>query len=158
MLEKIKNDLKGALRNQDTLRLSTLRMLISSIHNREIEKKSKGEEMLSDEEIVVVVRSELKKRRDAADGFAKGGRREAAEKEQAEAKILESYLPAELSDEEVLGVVKEVVAGMGEVTMKEFGKVMGEAMKRLGGQAGGDLVKGAVRKFSKKQKRRGACC
>src|SRR3989344_1129794 len=147
MHEKIKNDLKEAMRAKDELRLSVLRMLSSAIHNREIEKKTKtGNAALTEEEIIAVIRSEIKKRRDAAEGFTKGGRADAAEKELAELKILEAYLPAELSDEEVEKAVKEVIACMGEITTKEFGKVMGETMKRLKGQAGGDRVSNAVKR------------
>jgi len=93
MLDKIQNDIKDAMRAKDELRLSVLRMLSSAIHNREIEKKTKsGEPELSDEEILAVIRSEVKKRRDAVDGFTKGGRMDMAEKEQAESKILDSII------------------------------------------------------------------
>ncbi|HCE86330.1 MAG TPA: aspartyl-tRNA amidotransferase [Candidatus Jacksonbacteria bacterium] len=148
MLDKIQNDIKDAMRAKDELRLSVLRMLSSAIHNREIEKKTKsGEPELSDEEILAVIRSEVKKRRDAVDGFTKGGRMDMAEKEQAESKILESYLPQELSDEEIEKIVKEVIMSMGEVTAKDFGKVMGMVIKKIGGQAGGNRVSAMVKKL-----------
>ena len=148
MLDKIQNDIKDAMRAKDELRLSVLRMLSAAIHNREIEKKAKsGEPALSDEGIVAVIRSEVKKRRDAVDGFTKGGRMDMAEKERAESKILESYLPQELSDEEIEKIVKEVVVSMGEVTAKDFGKVMGMVIKKIGGQAGGNRVSAMVKKL-----------
>lgn len=147
--EKIAGDMKDAMKSRDELKLSVLRMLQSAIHNKEIEKKGKmGEDLgeLAEEELVAVFRSEIKKRRDAAEGFEKGGRHESAEKERRESEILQSYLPQELPDEELEKIAMEVVAGLGTVTMKEFGKVMGEVMKRVKRQASGDRVSGAVKK------------
>lgn len=148
MKDKIRQDIKSAMKQKDELRLSVLRMLGAVIQNREIEKKAKGGEgTLRDEEVVATIRSEIKKRKDAADGFEKGGRRDAAEKERAEAKILEEYLPQDLSDEEIEKIAREAVRECGEVTMKEFGKVMGVAMKKVAGRASGDRVSGAVKKI-----------
>lgn len=167
--EKIQNDMKGAMRAKEELRLSVLRMLSAAIHNKEIEKRahpvrnhpdqSRGavpqaeqisngarEEELNDEETIAVLRSELKKRRDAMVEFEKGGRKDLAEKESAESKILEAYLPAELPEEELEKIVREVVSGLGEVTPKDFGRVMGEVMRRVKGQASGDRVSQAVKK------------
>ncbi|MBI2640797.1 MAG: GatB/YqeY domain-containing protein [Candidatus Sungbacteria bacterium] len=149
MKDKIQNDIKEAMRSKDELRLSVLRMLSSSIHNKELEKRVKSgkAEELSEEEVVAAIRSEVKKRRDAIIEFEKGGRQDLAEKESAEAKILEVYLPQEISDEEIEKVVKEVISVLGEVTIKDFGRVMQEAMKKVKGQAGGDRVSAAVKKI-----------
>ena len=145
--EKIEGDLKEALRAKDELRLSTLRMVSAAIHNREIEKRTKtGESELTEEETALVLRAETKKRKDAAEGFEKGGRADRAEKERQEGEIIQKYLPAELSDEDVEKIVREVVAGLGEVTQKDFGRVMGEVMKKTRGQASGDRVSGALKK------------
>ena len=149
MQEKIQQDLKDAMRAKDELRLSVLRMLSAAIHNREIEKRPKsGEAELGEEEIITTIRSEAKKRRDAIVEFEKGGRKDLADKESAELKILAAYLPVELSDEEVEKIVREVVAGFGEVTKKDFGRVMAETMKRVKGQASGDRVSAWVKKVS----------
>lgn len=152
MKEKIQQDIKEALRAKDELRLSVLRMLSSAIHNRELEKRAKSgkEETLTDEEVAAVIRSEVKKHRDSIAEFEKGGRKDLAEKESAELKILEAYLPAELSDEEIEKIVKEVIAETGASDAKQFGRVMSEAMKRIKGQAGGDRVSAAVRRFLEK--------
>lgn len=145
--EKIEGDLKEALRAKEELRLSTLRMVSAAIHNREIEKRTKtGDSELTEEEAALVLRAEAKKRKDAAEGFEKGGRAEQAEKERQEGEIIQKYLPAELSDEDIEKIVQEVVAGLGEVTQKEFGRVMGEVMKKTRGQASGDRVSSAVKK------------
>lgn len=159
--EKIADDLKGAMRSRDDLKLSVLRMLQSAIHNKEIEKKGRvsGEQSeLTEEELIAVFRSEIKKRRDAAEGFEKGGRQEMAEKERRESEILQSYLPAELLDEVLEKIVGEVVGGLGEVTEKslgsargkDFGRVMGEVMKRVRGQASGDRVNAVIKKVLEK--------
>lgn len=146
--EKIEGDLKEALRAKDELRLSTLRMISAAIHNREIEKRTKtGESELTEEEIALVLRTEIKKRKDAAEGFEKGSRADRAEKERQEGEIIQKYLPAELSDEEIEKIVREVVSGLGEVTQKDFGRVMGEVMKKTRGQASGERVSGAVKRL-----------
>lgn len=149
MRGRIQNDIKEAMRSKNELRLSVLRMLSSSMHNRELEKRARTgkTEELNDEEIVVVLRSEVKKRRDAIVEFEKGGRKDLADKESAELKILEKYLPQEISDEEIEKIVHGVIGQMGDVSQKDFGRVMGEAMKRVKGQASGDRVSGAVKRL-----------
>lgn len=146
--EKITEDLKNAMREKNELKLSVLRMATSAMKNKQIEKRAKGgEDALTDEEALAVFRSEVKKRRDAIGEYTKAGRAELAEKESQELVMLEAYLPRELSDEEVLRHAKEAVAHLGSATIKDFGKVMGEAMKRVGGRASGDRVSAAVKKI-----------
>lgn len=149
MREKIQEDIKKAMKQKDELRLLVLRMLSAAMHNRELEKRAKTgkPEELTEEEAIAVIRSEVKKRRDAIVEFEKGKRSDLAEKEAAELKILEVYLPQELSDMEIEKIVREVVEKFGEVTPKDFGRVMGEAMKRVRGQASGDRVSQAVKKL-----------
>ena len=149
--EKIKHDLTEAMKAKEELRLSVLRMLSAALHNIEIEKRGKtGGAELTEEEMVAVLRTEVKKRKDAVEGFEKGSRMELAEKERKEIKILEPYLPWELSDADLEKIVSEVVAAVGEVTEKDFGRVMSEAMKLVKGQAAGDRVSAIVRKFLQK--------
>lgn len=146
--ENIQNDIKEAMKARDGLKLSVLRMLSSSIKNKELEKRGKTgkEEVLNDEEILAAIRTEVKRRKDAANEFTKGGRRDLAEKEIAESKILETYLPAEMPDEELEKIAKEVVTSLGEVTQKDFGRVMGEVMKIVRGRASGDRISALVKK------------
>lgn len=152
--EKISEDIKNAMKQKEELKLSVLRMLTAAMHNRSIEKRSKGAgEELTEEEIVAAIRAEAKKRKDAVIEFEKGGRKDLAEKEAAELVILETYLPAEMADEDLEKIVKEVVGSMGEVTQKDFGRAMSEVMKRVkglpaqAGQASGDRVSTAVKKL-----------
>ncbi len=144
----IVEDTTRSLRAKDERRLTTLRMLSSAIHNREIEKRGKGEAGESTEEDVLgVLRSEAKKRRDAIAEFEKGGRPDLVEKEKQELVILEAYLPAQLDDAAIAATVRSVVAEFGGASAKDFGRVMGGVMKRLKGQASGDRVSSAVREI-----------
>src|SRR3989344_1922747 len=156
--QKIEQELKGALRNKEELKLSVLRMLSSAMHNKEIEKRTRlsknpdvknleKESELNDEETLGVIRSEAKKRKDAIVEFEKGGRKDLVEKESAELKILEAYLPKEMKDEELEKLVGEAIVDLGSVTMKDFGRVMGEVMKRVKNQASGDRVSAVVKKM-----------
>lgn len=150
--QKIEEEVKRALKNQEPVLLSTLRMLLSAIRNREIEKRSKlvkggGEtadleksSKLTDEETTEVIRSEVKKRREAVTEYEKAGRKDLADKESQELTILQKYLPKELKDGEIEKIVQEVMAGLGQINPKDFGRVMGEVMKKLKGQASGDRI------------------
>ena len=137
--QKIADDLKEAMRAGDELRRSVLRMLISSIQNKEIElqKKDTG---LADEEVLQVIRSEVKKRKDAAAEFKAAAREEMATRELEEGKLLEQYLPPEISDEELLRIVET-----GATSVAEFGTIMKAVMPSLKGRASGDRISAAVR-------------
>ena len=145
LITKIKEDLKSAMKAGETTRISTIRMLLSAIHNKEIElgKKEAG---LSDEEVMDVIRTESKKRRDAIEGFEKGGRAESAAQEKEELGILEKYLPPEISDEELLAVVKKGIEESGAVSPADFGKVMKILSPILKGKASGSRIASAVKK------------
>lgn len=156
--QTIEAALKTALKQQEGDLLSTLRMLLAAIQNREIEKRTKlskkgaagnleQESRLTDDEAVETIRAEAKKRKDAIEGYKKGGRTDAAARERRELEILQSYLPQEISDEELEKIVGEVVGGLGAVSEKDFGRVMGEIMKRVKGQASGDRVSTVVKKM-----------
>jgi uncharacterized protein len=138
--EKIVADLKQSMKEGDTMRRDTLRMVDSMIKNAEIEKK-KREEGLSDDEILEVISRAIKQRKDAASQYESGGRAELAEKEKNEAELLLGYMPSQLGEEEVRAKVKGIIAETGAKSKMEIGKVMGAAMKKLKGQADGQLVK-----------------
>ena len=145
MYQKISEDLKQAMKNHDELRVSTLRMVLAAVQNKEI-SLAKKEEGLSDEEFLQVVRSEVKKRKEAAEGFEKGGRAALSEKEKKEGGILEAYLPAELSEEELENIVKNSIAQQGLSSQKDFGAVMKNIMTAVEGRAAGNRVADAVKK------------
>ncbi len=132
--EKIEKDLKEALKSKDEFKVGALRFLLSSIKNKEIEKRGKGEgEVLSEKELEDLLRKEAKKRKESFDVFSNNGRGDLASREEGELKILEEYLPPSMSDEEILKIVNEVVAELQPASRKDFGRVMGEVIKRTGG-------------------------
>jgi|SRR3989338_8793793 len=137
--EKIADDQKSALKGGDTARLSTIRMLSAAIANKEIElrKKDIG---LSDEEILGVISSEAKRRKDAICEFEKANRAELVQKEQGELAILQEYLPPELSDNELLRIVRAGIIEVGATGEKDFGKAMKAIMPTLKGKASGDRI------------------
>jgi len=143
--EKIKSDLKEAMKARDIEKRDVLRMIDSMIKNVEIEK-GKREEGLNDEEIIEVMMRAVKQRKDSATQFIAGGRPELAQKEQGEIDIISIYLPAQLGEDEIIKVVKEVIVGAGVTSSADMGKVMGQVMGRLKGQADGNLVREIVQK------------
>ncbi len=143
MENTLKEDLKQAQLARDETKVSTLRLLISEINNEKIKKVvsdgRQGSE-LSEAEIQTVVSRELKKRKEAALGFRQGGREEAALKEDSEAKILESYLPEQLSDEELTNLVDLSINEVGAKSISDMGKVIGMVMSKAQGKAEGGRV------------------
>ncbi len=142
--EKINIDLKQAMRAKDTNKLSVLRLLISAFNNEAISLKKKDEGLTDDEELKVIKR-EVKKRKDSIEQYTAGGRSELADQEKKELEILQAYLPAEMSEEQVRKIVVEVVAEMGEIAPSQFGQVMGQVMAKTQGQADGALVSRIVK-------------
>lgn len=145
--EKIRSDLETSMRQKDQLCTETLRMLLSSIHSRLIEKKGQGKTELSNEEVLEVIAKEAKKRREAAEIFVSGGRNDLAEKERKELLIVEIYLPAQASDEEIEKVVKKAIGIVNPTSQKDFGKVMAEAMKDLKGKADGTRIGNCIKQL-----------
>jgi uncharacterized protein YqeY len=142
--EQIEAELKSALKSGEKEKTGALRFLISAIKNHQIEIKGKGEEYLKDEEVIAVIRKQVKQRKDSITEYEKGGRKELAEKEKAELVILENYLPAGASEEKIREIVKAKKEELGIEDRTGFGRLMGESMKELKGQASGDAVKKVV--------------
>ena len=136
--EQVHQDMIEAMRKREELRLSTLRMVKSALKNKEIEKRAP----LDDKESQQVLATMVKQRRDSIEQFTKGGRQELADKEAAEIKLIEHYLPKALGEEQVADAVKETIAEMGSPTMKDMGAVMKNVMAKL--QASGARVEGKV--------------
>ncbi len=141
LLDKLQADLKEAQLNRDEVRVSTLRLLLSEIHNARIQK---GVEV-SDQDIVLVMRREAKKRKEAVVSFRSGNREELALKEEAELKILEGYLPQEFSNEALTKIVEEAINEVGASTIADMGKVMGVVMGKADGRADGGVVSALVK-------------
>lgn len=138
---KIQEELRGAQLQKDEVKISTLRLLLAEIKNAEI---AKGGELL-DQDIISVIQREAKKRREAALFFRSGLREEAALKEEVELKIVEGYLPAQMSDEELTKIVEEVINEIGAKNITDMGKVMGVIMDKVTGKADGGRVTALVK-------------
>ncbi len=145
--QQISNDLKQAMRNKQEQKVSVLRMIISAIKNKEIAAR-KGEDVsLTNEQVIQILRSEIKKRKDSITAYKQGDRYDLALKEKNEIEIIEEYLPEQMSDEEIEKVVKEIIQTHGNASVqKDFGKIMGQVMVRVKGQADGGKVSGVVKR------------
>ena len=134
--EQILEDMKKFMREKDSVALGAIRMLRAEIKNAEIDKK--GE--LSDEDVIKVVQSAIKKRRDAAEQYEKAGRNDLAEKEKREIEILSKYLPEQLSEDELKSIISEEIEKLESKDKKFFGQVMRNVMAKVKGRADGKLV------------------
>ncbi|MDI6892355.1 MAG: GatB/YqeY domain-containing protein [Actinomycetota bacterium] len=141
--ERIEVDMRAALKAGDGERLGTLRLLLAAIKNAEIEKR----EELSDEDVVRVVAREVKKWEEAAAEYKRVGRAAQASREEAEADILRVYLPPQLSEEEIRDIVRETIAEVGALSLKDMGRVMGAIMPKVRGRADGKLVNEIVKEL-----------
>jgi uncharacterized protein YqeY len=144
--DKLRSDLTSAIKARDEVRSSTLRMVLTSITNAEVAGKESRE--LSDEDVLGVLTSESKKRREAAEAFADAGRDEQAAKEKAEAAVIADYLPEQLTSEEIDALVTQTIDELGVRGdgMKAMGRVMGVLTPRTKGRADGGAVAAAVRR------------
>ncbi|MEP7090601.1 MAG: GatB/YqeY domain-containing protein [Nocardioidaceae bacterium] len=144
--DRLRTDLTASMKARDALRSSTLRMLLSSITTAEVAGKAQRE--LSDDDVVGVLSTEAKKRREAADAYADAGRADSAAKERAEAAIIGDYLPAQLDESEIRDLVTSTVAALGVAGdgMRAMGKVMGALAPQVKGRADGGLVAAEVRR------------
>ncbi|GAA3213972.1 GatB/YqeY domain-containing protein [Actinocorallia longicatena] len=142
--EKLEADLTTALKAHDEVRKRTLRMALAAVTNEE--KAGKTQRELSDEDIVKVLTREAKKRREAAEAFDQGGRAEQAQAERDEFAVLETYLPQQLSDDELAAIVKAAVAESGAEGPRAMGAVMKIVNPKIAGRAEGGRVAAEVRK------------
>ncbi|MFD4572855.1 GatB/YqeY domain-containing protein [Streptomyces sp. NPDC058417] len=145
---KLHDDLNAAIKQRDELRSSTLRLTLAAITKEEVAGKEKRE--LSDDEVLKVITKEAKKRREAADAFAQGGRPESAERETAEGEILAAYLPKQLGDDELHAIVAQAVEeakAAGAEGPRAMGAVMKIVNPKVAGQAEGGRVAAVVKKL-----------
>lgn len=159
--QQIQEDLKSSLRNREEIRTSTLRMLLATIVNKEIEKRTKASKelpnakeseleeksKLSDEELVQVLMGEAKKRRESIEMFQKGNRQDLVDQETKELQVLQNYLPEQMNEEEVRKLVQDAIAKTGATSAKDMGKVMGIVISQTKGKADGSLVSKIVKEL-----------
>lgn len=142
--ETIKQSIPEALRAHDEVRLRTLRSLVTAMTNEVVAKKRKPNEFLTDDEAVAVVKRAANQRKDSIEQFEKASRADLAEPEKAELTILEAYLPALMSRDEIMPIAKAKMAELGVSTKADVGKFTGALMKELKGKADGGDVKAVV--------------
>jgi hypothetical protein len=139
--ERLVEEMKQAMKSNDKLRLSTIRMIRSSLKNKEIELRKK----LEDEDIVKVIQVMVRKGEESVEQFQTGGRMDLVEKETKEIEILKSFLPQPLSQEEILKIVDETIQETQASSLKDIGKVMKSVMPKIGGKADGKLINQLVK-------------
>jgi uncharacterized protein YqeY len=142
ILERIDSDLKLVMKSSEKIRVSTLRMVKASLKNLEIEK---GE--LSDDDVIGVLSTQAKQRRESISEFEKGGRQDLADQEREELAVILSYLPEQLSEEELTGIIQETIRETGASSLKDMGRLMKSLMPRVKGRADGKLVSRKVKEL-----------
>jgi uncharacterized protein YqeY len=142
--DRLRADLTTAMKGRDELSTATLRMVLSAVSAEEV--AGKEARVLSDDDVMAVLRREAKKRREAAEAFAGAGRAEQAERERAEEGVIATYLPAQLADADLAAIVAEVVTITGAAGRKDMGRVMGAVTAQVAGRAEGGRVAAEVRR------------
>ncbi|MDX6198862.1 MAG: uncharacterized protein QOJ79_2013 [Actinomycetota bacterium] len=141
--DRLQSDLTASMKARDELTTATLRMVLTAIGNEEV--AGKAARRLSDDEVLKVIAREAKKRREAADAFTSGGRPDRAERELAEGAVLDGYLPAQLSDEDLAALVRDAVEEAGATGPQAMGAVMKLVGPKVAGRAEGGRVAAAVK-------------
>lgn len=141
--EQILNDIKEAMKQKDDFKRDTLRTLNAAFKQVEVDERIE----LDDERILKIITSEIKKRKDAIELYSKGGREDLAQKEQEEITLFESYLPQQLSDEELQTALKELIANLGVSSLKDQGLVMKEAKAKFGARIDGKRLNVTLREL-----------
>lgn len=139
--EQISAALKDAMRARDEVKMATLRLVLTAIKTREKEARS----LLEDQEVISVITSQIKQRRESIEQYRKAGREDLAETEEKELQILQGYMPEQVSEEEISNTLDEIIAEVGAVSMKDMGKVMKAAMAKLAGKADGQAINAMVK-------------
>ncbi|MGD1990370.1 MAG: GatB/YqeY domain-containing protein [Chromatiales bacterium] len=129
--DQLFDDQKAAMKSGDKPRLATIRLVMAAIKQQEVDSRKD----LSDDDVITILTKMVKQRRDSIDQYTKAGRSDLADQESAEIAIIEQYLPAQLSAEEVAGIIDEVIAATGAAGPQDMGKVMGQLKGKLQGRA-----------------------
>ncbi|KFN39287.1 MAG: glutamyl-tRNA amidotransferase [Sulfuricurvum sp. MLSB] len=141
--EQINNDIKTAMKEKDNAKRDALRLLSSAFKQIEVDERKE----LSDDDVIKIIQKQVKQRNEAMIQYRDAGREDLYEKEASEAAIFETYLPKQLSDDELESALRAIIAEVGAASMKEIGKVMGAASKTLGAQADGKRINECAKKI-----------
>ena len=141
--QKLQEDMKNALKSGQKLELATLRTVLAQIKDERIKLRPQRE--LTDDDVIRVLTSAVKKRREAVDLYRQGNRQDLVEKENAEIAIIEKYLPEQLSEDKIKQVIEDTINKLGASSIQDLGKIMGSVMGQLKGRADGKIVQNLVR-------------
>ena len=147
LLTHIQNHVKDAMRAGDRLKLSTLRMLVAAIKQKEIDTRTE----LSDDDVISIIEKQMQQRLEAAEQYESAGRNELFEKESQEAEILKTYLPEKISEDDVIAMIERIISDMGVVSMKEMGSIMAALKNEAGSKIDMKLASQLVREIISKQ-------
>jgi len=147
LITQIQDHVKDAMKAGDRLKLSTLRMLVAAIKQKEIDTRSD----LSDDDIISIIEKQMQQRLEAAEQYEAAGRNELFEKESQEAEILKAYLPEKMGEEVVKEMIEKIISEMGEISMKEMGNVMSALKNQAGSKIDMKLASQMVREIIAKQ-------
>lgn len=139
--EQIRAALKDAMRARDETKMTTLRLVLTAIKKREKEARS----LLEDQEVISVITTQIKQRRESIEQYRQAGREDLAQTEESELQILQGYMPEQVSEEEISNTLDEIIAEVGAASMKDMGKVMKAAMAKLAGKAEGGAINAMVK-------------
>jgi len=143
---QINNTYKAAMKRKETIAVSTLRLIQAAIKDRDIAARSKGNtDGISDDEVLSLLQSMIKQRRDSIEAYEKGGRMELAQQEAEEISIIEGFLPAQMNDDEIAAAVDSVISDVEATTLKDMGKVMTTLKEQFAGQMDFGKASGAVK-------------
>ena len=143
--DRISEDIKTAMKAKDKIRLETVRSIKKVLLEKEVELRGVGKDTLTLEDEMGVLLQQAKQRKDAIEQYLNAGRKDLAEKEQAELTVIETYLPEQMSDDKLEEVINDIITQVGATTAKDLGKVMGVAMKELKGKADGKKIQELVK-------------
>ncbi|MDJ0717747.1 MAG: GatB/YqeY domain-containing protein [Prochloraceae cyanobacterium] len=143
--ERISEDIKSAMKAKDKIRLETVRSIKKAVLEKEVDLRPSGKENLTEEQEIELLARLAKQRRESIEQYQQGGREDLAQKEAAELVIIETYLPKQLSEEEINTIIDKIISSVGATSPKDLGKVMGVAMKELKGKADGKKIQALVK-------------
>jgi len=148
LVDRITEDLKDAMRAKDKIRLRTLRSLRSALQNKEIEQRKSGAEtVLSQQDELTVLRTQVSQRQDSIEQYEDAGREDLVHREQEELKVLQEYMPDQVGDEELRARLQDIINEVGATSMADMGPVMGTAMEELRGRVDGGRVQQMVKEL-----------
>ena len=143
--DKINDGMKGAMKSQDKLRTSTLRLVNAAIKNADIEARTAGKQPLTDDEVMGLMQKLIKQRQESVELYIKGGRNELADQERGEIKIIQGFLPQQLGDAEMKAAIAEVITQEGATSVKDMGKVMAALKSAYAGKMDFGKASGVVK-------------